>query len=386
MKRVQSQRRSVFQIITPMLFVASTVFGQEGSGESTDFPLVSSNPMRITASGTYAVFLANDGLHGQEVWISDGTSEGTRMLADLSPGQKSTETQYLIPRQDKIFVPVQEGQNAALYTIGLPGDSNALIPSPNRIGGVSSDIRVLATTPNRIYLNASQFIPGSFNVGRELWVTDFEAGETRLVIDLWPGDKGSDPGFDGARAAMVGDELYFVAYWRLEGGRGESSTGLWRTDGTEEGTKFVKAVEPDTFRLVAVDDRLFFCSNVAEYGQELWTSDGTPEGTIQIADINPGRIGSSPQEFIVAEKMLVFQADDGAHGSELWCYDPKIDSTRLLADICSGFSGSSPHTFVRSNDALFFIATDKEHGKELWSYSLTNGTAHLVRDINPGEA
>jgi large repetitive protein len=31
-------------------------------------------------------FAASDGVHGRELWESDGTSEGTRMVADLAPG------------------------------------------------------------------------------------------------------------------------------------------------------------------------------------------------------------------------------------------------------------------------------------------------------------
>ncbi|MCG8385954.1 MAG: hypothetical protein MJA30_10460, partial [Cytophagales bacterium] len=34
-------------------------------------------------NGTYLFFRANDGTHGSELWISDGTTVGTRMVADL---------------------------------------------------------------------------------------------------------------------------------------------------------------------------------------------------------------------------------------------------------------------------------------------------------------
>ena len=33
-----------------------------------------------------ALFIANDGTHGNELWISDGSSEGTIMLSDINPG------------------------------------------------------------------------------------------------------------------------------------------------------------------------------------------------------------------------------------------------------------------------------------------------------------
>jgi ELWxxDGT repeat protein len=37
-------------------------------------------------SSRYALFVASDGIHGRELWISDGTAAGTRMLHDLEPG------------------------------------------------------------------------------------------------------------------------------------------------------------------------------------------------------------------------------------------------------------------------------------------------------------
>jgi ELWxxDGT repeat protein len=39
----------------------------------------------LTAVGDKVLFLANDGVHGIEPWVSDGTREGTKMLANLAP-------------------------------------------------------------------------------------------------------------------------------------------------------------------------------------------------------------------------------------------------------------------------------------------------------------
>jgi ELWxxDGT repeat protein len=39
------------------------------------------------------VFSASDGIHGYEPWVSDGTAEGTRMLADVAAGLPSSGPQ-----------------------------------------------------------------------------------------------------------------------------------------------------------------------------------------------------------------------------------------------------------------------------------------------------
>jgi ELWxxDGT repeat protein len=45
-------------------------------------------PSSFIRFGDIVVFLANDGVHGSEFWRSDGTSVGTYMLADINPGPR----------------------------------------------------------------------------------------------------------------------------------------------------------------------------------------------------------------------------------------------------------------------------------------------------------
>ena len=45
-----------------------------------------SYPSFLTAVGDTLFFGAADGLHGQELWASDGTAAGTRLVKDIFPG------------------------------------------------------------------------------------------------------------------------------------------------------------------------------------------------------------------------------------------------------------------------------------------------------------
>jgi ELWxxDGT repeat protein len=49
---------------------------------------LTATPTRPTSSGSEreVVFTADDGQHGREVWLSDGTEGGTRLLLDFHPG------------------------------------------------------------------------------------------------------------------------------------------------------------------------------------------------------------------------------------------------------------------------------------------------------------
>ena len=52
-------------------------------------------PSLITSVGDTIYFKAYDGIHGTELWKSDGTAAGTLMVKDISPGD-SSDSSYLL--------------------------------------------------------------------------------------------------------------------------------------------------------------------------------------------------------------------------------------------------------------------------------------------------
>src|SRR5580704_5621184 len=43
-------------------------------------------PNNFITMGSYTYFAGNDGIHGFELWKTDGTSAGTNMIKDIAPG------------------------------------------------------------------------------------------------------------------------------------------------------------------------------------------------------------------------------------------------------------------------------------------------------------
>src|SRR5262249_20210622 len=49
----------------------------------------SSDPTELTALGSTLFFVADDGVHGSELWKSDGSVSGTALVKDINPTEES---------------------------------------------------------------------------------------------------------------------------------------------------------------------------------------------------------------------------------------------------------------------------------------------------------
>jgi len=68
-----------------------------------------SNPTSLAASGGLVYFAANDGQHGTELWQSDGTAAGTRLVQDLAPGGASSNPAGLTVVGSELFFTADDG-------------------------------------------------------------------------------------------------------------------------------------------------------------------------------------------------------------------------------------------------------------------------------------
>ena len=85
-------------------------------------PSGDSNPFDLVDFDGTLFFSANDGTNGYELWRSDGTSDGTTMVANLAAGPASSAASRLtVLKKSLFFVAKREGalsSHVQLYVYG----------------------------------------------------------------------------------------------------------------------------------------------------------------------------------------------------------------------------------------------------------------------------
>ena len=175
-------------------------------------------------------FAANDGVHGQELWKSDGTEAGTVLVKDISRGDSPT---------------------------GAPSSLTA-------VGGRCSSPPTTTIT------------------AQELWKSDGTGAGTVLVKDIKRGDIQRQP----LSLTAVGRTVV------LRRRRRHPRLRAVEVERHQAGTVLVKDIQPGAAsgspsNLAAVGKKLFFTADDGVHGQQLWKSNGRRSGTALVKDIWP---------------------------------------------------------------------------------------------------
>jgi ELWxxDGT repeat protein len=90
----------------------------------------SSNPDGLAAAGGLLYFSADDGVHGAELWRSDGTEAGTRLAQDIAPEADSSFPQLLTAAGGRLWLSADDGATGReLWSLPL-ATASACQPSP----------------------------------------------------------------------------------------------------------------------------------------------------------------------------------------------------------------------------------------------------------------
>jgi ELWxxDGT repeat protein len=341
----------------------------------------SSFPKSFTQVNNLVFFSADDGMHGPELWASNGTAAGTLLVLDINPGTGGSNPKLLTNVNGTLFFQANDGTHGVeLWESNGTAAGTFLVKDtyPGSNGGYPT---YLTNMNGTLFFSANDSTHGA-----ELWRSDGTAAGTFLVADInrstFPSLTGSYPEF----LANVNGTLFFGA------DDGTHGNELWRSNGTAAGTSLVSDIVPGPngstpSRLTNVNGTLFFTANDGTHGFQLWESNGSAAGTFLVKDINSG-IGPSAYPYYLTNVngSLFFSAEDAAHGDELWASNGATAGTALVADIDPGPATSFPQYLTNVGGTVFFMAADRAHGKELWESNGSAAGTFLVKDINPGAA
>ncbi len=215
------------------------------------------------------VFAANDGIFGNELWVSAGTAQTTQRISDITPGAGDT-----------------------------------VFDRFTRVG-------------NQVF-----FIASESATGKELYVTDGTATGTRLVVDLFAG-VGDSFGVDGPQLEKsIDGKLIFRALSSTD-----PTCVLFETDGSASGTRCIYNSAVHQFGPMTSSRFVITTSGAVVFAA---TKSGSNDGeeiravfnrqvlNLSNADIAPGTLHSAPNNLLAVGDSVFFQANDGSSGREMW--------------------------------------------------------------------
>jgi ELWxxDGT repeat protein len=158
---------------------------------------------RLSVMDKVVYFAADDGTHGYELWRTDGSEQGTSLVADINPGAQGSFVNEVTVVGQSLFFRAKESSG---YGYGLwrsDGTTNGTQLVSDIWQSYRSKPRYLTAVGNSVFFTAI----GDRNTGRELWKSDGTAAGTKMVADIFPGSQGSEP----RDLKLVGNTLYFSA-------------------------------------------------------------------------------------------------------------------------------------------------------------------------------
>lgn len=330
-------------------------------GQSTDGGITSAGFVVLRDS----IYFSGETLITPQLWLSDGTSAGTKVVKSYSGPRTVKEIKTYL---DQIYVLVRYDSSSSNRFHYEVWKLHTQTGQSSMIHGNLGFVRFMGETAHGIVMSSYDS-----QTGHELWISDGDMNVS-LLKDIYRGNGDSNP----SMPVVFKGDLYFLANDSIHGNE------LWKTDGSLNGTEIVKDINPGIEaglfepNFYIWQDQLYFQASNGINGVELWSTDGTSTGTQMREDIVPGKAGSFPTKFFGYDSTLYFSAFTAQSGVEFWSKEGN-GSSQMIWDITSGPESSNPIVLGVVNDKLLFFADKDTLGWELYDLSLS---ATGIKDLS----
>ncbi|WP_420588533.1 ELWxxDGT repeat protein [Bacterioplanoides sp.] len=393
------------------------------------------NEVPATAFSGLLFSATGDINQGAELWASDGTEAGTRLIKDLNEAGSSNPHNFVKAGNVHFFVASNNVNGKELWKTDGTAAGTTLVKDIHPSGDANPAL--LTALGSKLIFVASD------DTDRAIWVSDGTADGTVRVTN---GSTGVKPGVPSEMVAF-NNKVYFAA-----GAEGTIQSELWSTDGTTAGTQLHR-VNPNRMpsdglpagivtpyigasirQMVANDNSLFFIGNNGAVNanfaalridtnnnvQRLGSDSGINElelvsfasdnaGVAYSYNFGGGDIAgfyaknnfarravttfgqgvSRPTNLTAIGDKLLFAVDADNGGEELWITSGFFNGTTRVKDIRTGNADSDIRDMVALGNKAIFVAKDgapggmqvgeQRAGEQLW---VTDGTANNTIKIN----
>ena len=314
-------------------------------------------------------FMADEGIHGAELWKSDGTLAGTQLVKDINPSGNMMDLYdfwMFIAGNNEFFFTADDGVHGRELWKSDGTEAGTVLVKDINPGAASSEPQRGYFFNNELYFDATE--P---SVSRELFKSDGTELGTELVMDLYVEASASC----GCPSAFTewNNELYFSSNTTLST---PYQYGIFKITASSSTPQLIHEPRTRPFYFYPYQNNLYFVSGVNSTNDfELFKTDGTSAGTIMV-DINPNG-PSSTGSFYTFNGEMYFNGtiDTGVSGML------KSDGTALGTSLVKQGVSATFHFLI--DGVMHFLGTDGTQ-TEIWTSDGTDAGTVMAFDVNPG--
>lgn len=249
-------------------------------------------------------FAADDGIHGIELWKTNGTSAGTTMVKDIIPGNYGARPSELANVNGILFFSAWDSTSQR-YAIWKSDGTTAGTTVVKSFGAVASPTYLQAATGLLYFIIPPDQAVGGFSV----WRTDGTTAGTVHLADLYSGS-GTQPGRRKS-FSTINNRLFFVV-------AGPNGYEWWKSDGTPESTELIKTWSSNPGEVVSLNNKGFFGAPTDSTPCALWTTDGTAAGTTVVKETCPSTLTKVGGQLFFSDYGNLWRSDGTSAGTVLF--------------------------------------------------------------------
>ncbi|PQJ75514.1 T9SS type A sorting domain-containing protein [Polaribacter gangjinensis] len=332
--------------------------------EINDSGTSSSNPNNLFVFNNKIYFAADDSSGsntpgnvdlGSELWVTDGTSEGTTFFKDFNIGSSNSTPNFFFTF------------NGTMYFSANTGSGNVLISSDGTVDGTVATGGGFVFEPRELdgliyYINTTD--------ANGLYQFD---GTTQIKV---PNSGSEHVNFIGAQIIAFNGKIYGYGFTATD----DPTIGreLYSYDPATDTYTLIKDITGNSndsgiSNFVTIGNELYF-----EALGKVWKTDGTTNGTVEVTAANTL---TGTDFYFNWNGVLFFEGDTGVSNDQLFKYDPNTDTITNVSNItgstATGGNNHDPEDYAVVGNYMYYRGepADDTNG---YLYRTNGNTTELI--------